>query len=385
MLFWILAAIGLAIATFISCLPLFRPKSGWTPIALALVFVLPTGALMLYRDVGTPQALGIAVTPATSADPHSGNTAGADEISDMVGSLQARLKDNPEDLDGWILLARTLKTMQRYPEALEALETARRISPDNSYLIVELVETRIFLSGQGRIDDEMVAMLQEALNQDPAQQKALWLMGIAASQAGEDEAAISYWETLLQQLEPGRTITKSVQDQIAQAQTRLGLETDATTGTESPPTAHPATEPDAQTATKPAPEISASPEDEQVADDATWQGINIRVQPGDALRAEIPPGAVLYVMIRAPGPAAGPPIGVRRVRSPALPLDMLISDTDSMLEERQISSLSEVQLQARLSLGGGPRAQSGDWQSGTMVIPLNSTEPVELLIDQQVE
>jgi cytochrome c-type biogenesis protein CcmH len=200
-------------------------------------------------------------------------------------------------------------------------------------------------------------------------------MGIAASQAGEDEAAISYWEMLLQQLEPGRTITKSVQDQIALAQTRLGLNAETETETETAPAA----------ATEPATEINTSLTDEQPAGDAGWPGISIRVSPSDALRAEIPPGAVLYVMLRTPGPAAGPPIGVRRIRSPALPLEITINDSDSMLEERMISSQPEVQLQARLSLSGAPRAQSGDWQSSTQVIPLNSTNRVELVIDQQVE
>ena len=90
-------------------------------------------------------------------------------------------------------------------------------------------------------------------------------------------------------------------------------------------------------------------------------------------------------MIRAPGPAVGPPIGVRRIKNPALPLEITITDQDSMLKEVQISSLSEVQLQARLSLSGSPGARSGDWQSGTMVVPLKSKEPVILQLDQKVE
>jgi len=374
MLFWILAAIGLALATFIACLPLLRLKSGWTPIALALVFALPAGALMLYQDVGTPEGLDIVGSPAaiaSAANPH--------DTDDVVTNLRARLTESPESLDGWILLARTLKTMQRYPEALEALETARRIAPDDPYVAVELVEARIFISPQGRIDNEMVSMLQAALDQDPSQQKALWLMGMAASQAGEDEAAISYWEILLQQLEPGRTITKSVQEQIAMAQTRLGLnsETAPDTAAETEPTAEPATETSAA--------ISTTQTAAQAADDAGWQGTGIRISPSDALKADMPQGAVLYVMIRTPGPAVGPPIGVRRIHNPSLPLDITISDGDSMLQERKISSQSEVTLQARLSLTGAPGAKSGDWQSSTRVIPLNSNGQVELLIDQQVE
>jgi cytochrome c-type biogenesis protein CcmH len=365
MLFWILAAAGLAIMTFIACLPLFRNKSGWTPIALALVFILPAGALMIYQDVGSPEGLDVTGTPAAS----SANAGSPHDSEDVANNLRARLTESPEDLDGWVLLARTLKTMQRYPEAVDALETARRIAPDDPYVAVELVEANIFTSGDGLITDEMVSMLQGALTQDPSQQKALWLMGIAASQAGEDEAAISYWETLLQLLEPGRTITQSVQQQITEAKIRLGLETEA----------------GAEPGTEPAAEPVAEPVADQSQTGATWTGINVLISPAADLRPETSSAAVLYVMIRSPGPAAGPPMGVRRIKSPQLPLKLTISDSDSMLKERQISSLTEVQLQARLSLSGAPQARSGDWQSATVVISLDSAEAVELLIDQQVE
>jgi cytochrome c-type biogenesis protein CcmH len=373
MQFWILAAVGLAIMTFIACLPLFRTKSGWTPIALALVFVLPAAALMIYQDVGSPEGLNVtgtpAASPATAGSPH--------DSDDVVTNLRSRLTESPEDLDGWVLLARTLKTMQRYPEAVDALETARRIAPDDPYVAVELVEARIFTSGDGRITEEMVSILQGALTQDPGQQKALWLMGIAASQAGEDEAAISYWETLLQLVEPGRTITQSVQQQITEAKIRLGLETEASTESVAEPAAEPVTEAVAEP-------VAVTMAD-QSQTGATWTGINVLILPAADLRPETSSAAVLYVMIRSPGPAVGPPIGVRRIKSPQLPLKLTISDSDSMLKERQISSLTEVQLQARLSLSGAPQARSGDWQSTTVVIPRNSAEAVELLIDQQVE
>ena len=385
MLFWILAAIVLAIATFIACLPLFRAKTGWTSIALALVFALPAGALVLYQDVGTPEALKISGTPRStqSNDPHSGSAADTEQIDDMAAKLRSRLTETPEDLEGWILLSRTLKTMQRYPEALEALETAQRIAPDDAFVLVELVEARIFLSSDGTITGEMVSMLQSALNQDPGQQKALWLMGIAASQANENEAAIEYWETLLQALEPDSTIAPQVQEQIKMAQDRLGAvpETAAETGTPAAMNSEPvpAEAPTANAAS------DAGQMTRQVADAAEWTGTDVRISPSDALKADMPQGAVLYVMIRTPGPAVGPPIGVRRIHNPSLPLDITISDGDSMLQERKISSQSEATLQARLSLTGAPGAKSGDWQSSTRVIPLNSNEQVALLIDQKVE
>jgi cytochrome c-type biogenesis protein CcmH len=178
-------------------------------------------------------------------------------------------------------------------------------------------------------------------------QKALWLMGIAASQAGDYPAAIDYWETLLAQLEPGNPVADSVQSQIDDARGRMGDAVEA------------------------APEVAAEPAPAAPADDGEWSGTRVTVK-GDA--ASLPAGGVLYVMIRSPGPAMGPPLGVRRIIDPALPLDLTISDKDS-----------EVQLQARISLTGSPAASSGDWQSTPLTVALNSGETVELIIDQRVE
>jgi len=278
----------------------------------------------------------------------------------MIEGLRSRLTESPEDLDGWLLLARTLKTTQRFQEAAEALETANRISPNNPQVMVDLIETRIFLSPDGRISDEMRAALEQVLDQNPGMQKALWLMGIASSQAGDDAFAINYWQSLLEQLEPGSPVAQSVQSQIDQAQARMGMSVEE--------------------APAPAPAPAAAQAD--TPDDGTWQGIKIAVSAGES---NIPPGGVLYVMIRSTGPAMGPPLGVRRVINPSLPLEVTISDADSMLKERQISSESDIQLQARISQTGSPAANSGDWQSAKIDVKLNSAKSVELLIDQQVE
>ena len=68
-----------------------------------------------------------------------------------------------------------------------------------------------------------------------------------------------------------------------------------------------------------------------------------------------------------------------------MPLEITITDQDSMLKERQISSESQVQLQARISLTGAPNATSGDWQSTPVTVELGSTQAMELTINQRVE
>ena len=384
-MFWAIAAAALFAAALITFLPLLRGKSFWKPTALALMFLLPAAGLWIYSQIGTPEAIGVRGVPAAHATANAQGpgmgagigAGGAAEMEPMLESLRARLTESPEDLDGWVLLARTLKTLQRFPEALEALETAHGIAPDDPFVMVELAEARIFTSTDGRIDEVSAAMLERAVELEPTQQKGLWLLGIAAAQAGDDAFAISYWESLLAQLEPGSPVTQSVQAQVNEAKARLGMEVEAPA-----PDAEPALAAAVPPADAPASVAGGGSE-------GGWQGTAVRVTASAAAEAAIPPEAVLFIVIRSPGPAVGPPIGVRRIVGPSFPLELTITDQDSMLAERKISLEREVQLQARVSLSGSPAAKPGDWQSVPQTVslsmPPNSGAAVELNLDQQVE
>lgn len=397
-MFWIIAAAALFAAALVTFLPLLRGKSYWQPAALALLLLLPAAGLWIYSEVGTPEALDMPTPPAghaaagAVADPMSGA-----EMDTMLEGLRARLTETPADLDGWVLLARTLKTMQRFPPAVEALEIAQRIAPDNPYVMVELAEARIFTSADGRIDADSVAMLERAVEAEPNQQKGLWLLGVASAQAGDDAFAISYWESLLALLEAGSPVAQSVQAQINEAQARLGMEVETPASLALPEShpeiqAEPRTVADVAQESAPAPALTPAitpPATTSEQSDAGWPGTEVRITASEAAQAAIPPGAVMFVVIRAPGPAVGPPIGVRRIAGPAFPLELTITDGDSMLADRRISLEREVQLQARVSLSGSPGAQPGDWQSAPVTVPLTTAQnggaTVELVLDQQVE
>lgn len=399
-MFWIIAAAALFAAALVTFLPLLRGKSYWQPAALAMLFLLPAAGLWIYSEVGTPEAIDMPALPAghaaagAAADPMS-----AEEMDTMLAGLRARLTETPADLDGWVLLARTLKTMQRFPQAVETLEIAHRIAPDNPYVMVELAEARIFTSADGRIDADSVAMLERAVQADPTQQKGLWLLGVASAQAGDDAFAVSYWESLLAQLEAGSPVAQSVQAQVNEARARLGMEVE-TPAALALPESHPEipaeapADPAAEQASEPARALTPTITAEQGAasaaapptsSDGSWQGTAVRISASEAARAAIPPGAVMFVVIRGPGPAVGPPLGVRRIAGPVFPLELTITDGDSMMAERKISLENEVQLQARVSLSGSPGAQPGDWQSAPVTVPLHSGSTVELILDQRVE
>jgi cytochrome c-type biogenesis protein CcmH len=367
-----IAAAAVFLAALITFFPLLKGKTFLQPAGLALIFLVPAATLWVYQSAGTPEAIGMSASPPrppTEAvdEPHA---QAAGDMESMIEGLRARLAENPDDVEGWLLLARSYRSGQRFTEAVEVLEKVHEMAPDDAAVMVELAEAWIFVSPDGKIGENSLALLQRALAIDPAQQKAMFLLGVAAAQAGELEYAIEYWETLLAGLEPGGPVAQSVQSQIDQARAELAASS-----------AGPAGESAAADAT---PVVAPVPAPESVAEEA-WSGTRVIISPGQALPASVAANAVLYVMVRGVGPIMGPPIGVRRIVGPSLPLEITITDQDSMLAERKISFETEVQVQARLSLTGSPAASSGDWQSGAAAVSLAATETVELVLDQRVE
>ena len=339
-MFWLLSFLVLLIAATVALFPMLRGRSAWQPVAFALAGTIPIAGLYLYDHVGRPNA--IHVSPPTPP-PHTASN--EDDIDQMVRQLRARLTQTEEDLEGWLLLTRTLKNLQRYDDALEAAETAAGIAPDNATALVELVEARIFTSPDGVISPINTQLLEQAVAEDPRQQKALWLLGIAFAQAGEYQQAIDQWSALLEQMEPGSNVANSVTQQINEARAALGQ-----------------------------PPVDAAPAKPSLP-------ITVNLAEG----AEIPPNAVLFVIARADGPAAGPPLAVKRFHGPVFPLNVALSDDDTMMEGNELSAQERIQLQARVSVSGGPAAQPGDWQSAVQVIDLAETPHVELVLDQRVE
>jgi cytochrome c-type biogenesis protein CcmH len=342
-MFWIISLVILLASGMWVLWPLLSGDSRWRATGLVVLIAIPLMVYWQYQLVGSPRSL---QPVEASIDP------GADvSLDELVVSLREKLSESPADLEGWVLLGRSYKTLQDYPAALEALETANRLVPDEPVVLVELVEARLFASGDPDISNEMVALLEQAVSKQPGLQKGWWLLGIAAAQDGDDAQAVVYWKKLLQGIEPGSGVAQSVQAQIAEAESRLQI----ASGEEAP---------------------------------AGWTSPPITVEfskrAAAALEA-LPPGSTLFLIARMPGQNSGPPLAVKRVNQPVLPLELTLNDNDSMLPQRPVSGFDSLQLQARISRGGDPMPSSGDWQSDTLEISTTQPEAATLLINQQLE
>ncbi|MDX1556819.1 MAG: hypothetical protein R3212_12385 [Xanthomonadales bacterium] len=342
-MFWTIAITMLIASGLILGWPLLARGSNWRAPGLGVLLVLPLGGALLYHEVGTPTAMALKPAVSDSAD-----------FNALVDDLRSRLSERPEDLEGWLLLGRSLKSLQRFGEARDALETANRIAPNTPQVMVELAEARLFASGQQSLDDASRAMLESAVDMDSSLQKGVWLLGIDAAQRGDDQAAIAYWERLLVLLGPGSEVAPAVQEQVNLARSRLGLASEPVTGEAS-----------------------------------EWPGIEVAVDLADeassALPETLPDSAVLFVIARGEGQNAGPPLGVVRIDQPQFPVDLNINDSHAMIPQSRLSGQPALRIVARLSMSGQPGANEGDWQSDPVDVPSNHAEPVQLTLAHAAE
>ena len=362
-------ALGEAILGIIETKPQ-RPVSAFYA-ALAVALLLPAGAIVLYRQVGEPRAL----DPAALLAPAEQSP--ADHGPDMqaaIAKLADKLKQNPDDAQGWALLGRAYKAMQRFDESRDALKHAHDLTPNDADITVEYAEALALASPDRRIGGEPRELLDQALKADPQNQRGLWLSGIAESQAGNYDAAIAIWNRLLPLLPKDSDLAASIQKQIAQAQALRD-------GKPLPP------DDDAAPA-RTAAQSTAATEVDTTATGSTMtdQGpqITVKVALDPKLAEKTAPGDVLFVFAKA---ASGPPmpLSIQRLTVAQLPASVTLSDGMGMLPNIKLSTFPQIIIGARISKSGQAIAQSGDLQALSAPIANTRREPVELTIDQVVQ
>ena len=334
--FWIIAALLCALAVAILVWPLWRQHrvtGHWSVLGVAAAVAVVPVAFSLYRHV-------------SNWDPQAEQR--ANEGARLVSQLAERLVRSPDDVDGWLLLARSYVVLGQYAEATEAYRQAwtRTAQPDNE-LKVAYAEAQV-LTDRRALGGDAGRMFEEVLDSEPSNPKALWYGGLVALDTGREDVAKSRWTRLLEL------------DVPAEVATMLRAQLAALGG--APP------------ATSAAASATAEPSGPSVQLDVT-------LGAGRSID-QLPPSTALFIFARAPG--GGPPLAVIRQPAAAVPGQFTLSDANSMIPGRSLADYDELTLVARLSKTGQPTEQTGDWYAQAKFRPKDGGT-VALVIDQVVQ
>lgn len=208
-----------------------RPARAYRFAAFAFVAAAPLAAVWIYVSIGAPGLVGVepqAAAPMASAPmagPMTQEAVGAMSpearqamIGNMVSGLAARLEENPEDVDGWRMLARSFVVLGRNEEAARAYrELLSRVEGD-------LEDWRGFAGAllslgpdDGRAEElaNAIARLQAM---DPDDPMALYFLGLVAQGEGDTERALAHWRRLLEVLPAEAPVRPVIEKMIADAE-----------------------------------------------------------------------------------------------------------------------------------------------------------------------
>lgn len=178
--------------------------------AFVLLISLPVLAATTYFVIGSPQSI----------NPPPPEQAQAMMINGMVEKLAARLKDNPNDYEGWARLGRSYRVLGRMNESEQAYAKAIPALEQNPELMIDYAQTLAELD-QNDLNARANVWIEKALKVEPEYAMALVLGGGAAFQRADYQLAVTRWEKLVPMVEPGTENAKQVLESIAEAKAKL--------------------------------------------------------------------------------------------------------------------------------------------------------------------
>ncbi len=328
-----------------------------SPIILTagIAILVPVFAIGMYL------ATGHGSVPTTTAA--AANTE-MPSLDSLVGGLEAKVAQNPEDIKGNTLLAQTYMRLGRFADAIKTFKKLRTLSEDSPEMLATYVDALV-MNNQGRFTPEMEQLLDQALELNPNHPQSLWLGGMAKEELGKPQQAITYWQRL-------KPVLANSPDDLAELQAMI----DSVLSNSGQP---------GEVSTAATPEPAGSANSTEPADNS---GLTLNVKLSTGLSAvqlkQVEETDVVYVFARA---ETGPPMPLAAVQKTVadLPFTVTLNDAMAMMPAMSLSQFPKVVVSARISLSGEPTAQPGDIQSELVPTPNSSKTPIELTISQIVE
>lgn len=334
---------------------------------LVLGILVPVVAVAVYALLGSPAA----VLPA----PVQAQRATAD-MDQLTVRLAQKLEQNPDNPEGWVMLARAYKSMGRWDDAERAFG---RIGPDfdkSAELLAELAE--MLVQKNNGFTQRSRELIQQALRVEPGNILAMFLGGGEAFDGGRYAEAAALWQRVLPNLEPGSEDAQMVAASIARAQALGGGKRPAIARGDVIPGAVIPQDEVHRGVGKAAAEKGA--EQKPAVAKAGAESVSGRVELSATVKDKANPDDVVFIFARA---VNGPrmPLAAKRARVADLPMDFMLDDSQAVMPGANLSSAQQVHIEVRISKSGSANPGKGDL-TGKSVAVKPGAKGVRVVIDQ---
>ena len=314
--------------------------------AFLLAILIPAAGLALYSHYGRSGDLSVAMNQ--PVDPFNGKQPTVDEA---ISALQDRLKQEPENPEGWYLLANTFMSMQNFKGAAEGYANALKYLPTDAPQYAGVngqYAQALFFASNGKMDDQIRSEVDKTLALEPFEVTALGLLGIDAYESGNYREAMEFWQKGLRNATGEQA--DSLKSGVRSAREKL---------------------------------IAAG---ETVPDlpELAEVKLELTVSLSPELASRVKPDMTVFIFARPVGGRM--PLAAKRLTVADLPVSLVLDDSLSMSPDALLSSADQVEVVARISASGQPRPAPGDLSG--MISPVavhDQVDILELSIDQIVE
>jgi cytochrome c-type biogenesis protein CcmH len=335
-------------------------RKSW-PAAIVVAVALPVAAFGIYLALGMPSALG------TDAGAHDAANPDDKQILAMVESLAAKVRNRPDDAQGWALLARSMAALGRFKESADAYEHLLKLVPRDAPILADYADALGMAQGR-TLAGRPYELAKEALALDPLHKKSLALAGTAAMDENDFAAALGYWQALAAQLLPGSDDERQVRAIIGDIRLK------AAAAGKILPTERVAKAPAAVPGS-----VSGSVSIAK-APAAASASVSGSVSVAPQVAAQVPSAATLFIFARAES-GSRMPLAVLRRSASELPMSFALDDSMAMTPATKISGAAAVRVEARISPSCNALPQPGDLV-GTSGLVKPGARDVKIVIDK---
>jgi cytochrome c-type biogenesis protein CcmH len=191
--------------------------------AITAVLLLPFAAWLLYARLGSPALPDQPFAERATAAKAVASGVQHLDLSKAIAKISAHLKDHPEDLTGWLLLARTEVSLGQYAEAVEAYRHAVDLTGHRADIMGDWGEAQV-LAANGTVTPAAREAFQAALADKESAPRSRYYLALAQYQQGDAKAALQGWVDLAADSPADAEWQPLLRQRIAEAAAQLGVD-----------------------------------------------------------------------------------------------------------------------------------------------------------------